>query len=106
MEEKKDGLVMVFVGVFVFLPVSIMSYSLWRTGRLTHIYDNQLGLGSSATLFLRPRAIRDGELGGPSDKSSASVLQSGYRFEARDAGKAQRQLDKYSVYQHLSRQSH
>ncbi|MGR8807778.1 hypothetical protein ACPZ8J_28380, partial [Klebsiella pneumoniae subsp. pneumoniae] len=31
---------------------------------------------------------------------------SGYRFEARDdAGKIQRQLDKYSVYQHLSRQS-
>ncbi|ENT3123671.1 TPA: hypothetical protein ACTY4F_006075, partial [Klebsiella pneumoniae] len=30
-----------------------------------------------------------------------------YRFEARDdAGKVQRQLDKYSVYQHLSRQSH
>ncbi|EPK6612329.1 hypothetical protein WJH39_005360, partial [Klebsiella pneumoniae] len=29
------------------------------------------------------------------------------RFEARDdAGKVQRQLDKYSVYQHLSRQSH
>ncbi|MFW8236643.1 hypothetical protein ACOID8_34375, partial [Klebsiella pneumoniae] len=27
--------------------------------------------------------------------------------EARDdAGKVQRQLDKYSVYQHLSRQSH
>ncbi|EPY4547874.1 hypothetical protein ACXDJ0_005064, partial [Klebsiella pneumoniae] len=27
-------------------------------------------------------------------------------FEARDdAGKVQRQLDKYSVYQHLSRQS-
>ncbi|PNS02500.1 hypothetical protein, partial [Klebsiella pneumoniae] len=32
---------------------------------------------------------------------------SGYHFEARDdAGKVQRQLDKYSVYQHLSRQSH
>ena len=31
MEEKKAyGLVMVFVGVFVFFLVSIMSYSLWR----------------------------------------------------------------------------
>ncbi|HGS7721516.1 TPA: hypothetical protein ACMEY5_005539, partial [Klebsiella pneumoniae] len=30
MEEKKAyGLVMVFVGVFVFFLVSIMSYSLW-----------------------------------------------------------------------------
>ncbi|HFL3876676.1 TPA: hypothetical protein ACG3S2_005354, partial [Klebsiella pneumoniae] len=30
MEEKKAyGLVMVFVGVFVFLLVSIISYSLW-----------------------------------------------------------------------------
>ncbi|MDE9197897.1 hypothetical protein PZX73_27025, partial [Klebsiella pneumoniae] len=31
MEEKKAyGLVMVFVGVFVLILVSIMSYSLWR----------------------------------------------------------------------------
>ena len=61
MEEKKAyGLVMVFVGVFVFLLVSIMSYSLGDPVR--HCFSDRVGgQGRGA--------------GGPSDKSSASVLQ-------------------------------
>ncbi len=56
MEEKKAyGLVMVFVGVFVLIPVSIMSYSLWRDRQVNAFMTTNRAWGSSATLFLRPR---------------------------------------------------
>lgn len=76
MEEKKAyGLVMVFVGVFVLILVSIMSYSLWRDRQVNAFMTTNRAWGSSATLFLRPRGWSGTGAGGPSDKSSASVLQ-------------------------------
>lgn len=76
MEEKKAyGLVMVFVGVFVLILVSIMSYSLWRDRQVNAFMTTNRAWGSSATLFLRPRGWSGRGAGGPSDKSSASVLQ-------------------------------
>ncbi|SVY64618.1 Uncharacterised protein [Klebsiella pneumoniae] len=70
MEEKKAyGLVMVFVGVFVLILVSIMSYSLWRD-------RHQPGLGDPVRHCFSGRVGGQGRgAGGPSDKSSASVLQ-------------------------------
>lgn len=56
MEERKAyGLVMVFVGVFVFFLVSIMSYSLWRDRQVNAFMTTNRAWGSSATLFHRPR---------------------------------------------------
>ena len=75
MEEKKAyGLVMVFVGVFVFLLVSIMSYSLWRDRQVNAFMTTNRAWGIQCD----------------------TVSQTAW---------VQRQLDKYSVYQHLSRQS-
>jgi hypothetical protein len=106
MEEKKSyGVVMLFVGVFVVFLVSIMSYSLWRDRQVNAFMTTNRAWGSSATCF----SGRVGGQGGERvdlQKNSLPLYCSGYRFEARDdAGKTQRQLDKYSVYQHLSRQS-
>lgn len=105
MEEKKSlraghG----FVGVFVFFLVNIMSYSLWRD-RQVNIYDHQPGTGDQCdTVSQAAWVVRDRQV--DLQINHLPLYCSGYRFEARDdAGKIQRQLDKYSVYQHLSRQS-
>ena len=108
MEEKKAyGLVMVFVGVFVFLLVSIMSYSLWRDRQVNAFMTSNRAWGIQCdTVSQAAWVIRDGERV-DLQINYLPLYCSGYRFEARDdAGKVQRQLDKYSVYQHLSRQSH
>ncbi len=95
---------MVFVGVFVLILVSIMSYSLWRDRQVNAFMTTNRALGD-------PHCF-SGRVGGQGRErvdlqiNHLPLYCSGYRFEARDdAGKIQRQLDKYSVYQHLSRQS-
>ncbi len=75
MEEKKHtGWSWCLSGVCL-SPVSIMSYSLWRDRQVNAFMTTNRARGSSATLFLRPRGWSGTGAGGPSDKSSASVLQ-------------------------------
>lgn len=72
MEEKKAyGLVMVFVGVFVFLLVSIISYSLWRDRQVNAFMTTNRAWGC----FSGRVGDQGRGAGGPSDKLSASVLQ-------------------------------
>ena len=106
MEERKSyGMVVLFVSVFVVFLVSIMSYSLWRDRQVNAFMTTNRAWGIQCdTVSQAAWVVRDGER---VDLQINHLYCSGYRFEARDdAGKIQRQLDKYSVYQHLSRQSH
>lgn len=76
MEEKKAyGLVMVFVGVFVFLLVSIMSYSLWRDRQVNAFMTTNRAWDPVRHCFSGRVGDQGRGAGGPSDKSSASVLQ-------------------------------
>ena len=76
MEEKKAyGLVMVFVGVFVFLLVSIMSYSLWRDRQVNAFMTTNRAWGIQCDTVSGRVGDQGRGAGGPSDKSSASVLQ-------------------------------
>ncbi|RRE43017.1 hypothetical protein EAO28_31255 [Klebsiella pneumoniae] len=106
MEEKKAyGLVMVFCRGVCLFPVSIMSYSLWRDRQVNAFMTTNRAWGSCDTVSQAAWVVRDGEQV-DLQINHLPLYCSGYRFEARDdAGKIQRQLDKYSVYQHLSRQS-
>ena len=63
MEEKKAyGLVMVFVGVFVFLLVSIMSYSLWRDRQVNAFMTTNRAWGIQCdTVSQAAWVIRDGK---------------------------------------------
>ncbi len=75
MEERKSyGMVVLFVSVFVVFLVSIMSYSLWRD-RQVNAFMTTNRAGISATLFSGRVGGQGRGAGGPSDKSSASVLQ-------------------------------
>ncbi len=78
MEERKSyGMVVLFVSVFVVFLVSIMSYSLWRDRQVNaFMTTNQPGLGDPVRHCFSGRVGGQGRgAGGPSDKSSASVLQ-------------------------------
>nr|CAC9187513.1 Uncharacterised protein [Klebsiella pneumoniae] len=109
MEEKKKhtGWSWCLSGCLSFSPVSIMSYSLWRDRQVNAFMTTNRAQGIQCdTVSQAAWVIRDGERV-DLQINYLPLYCSGYRFEARDdAGKVQRQLDKYSVYQHLSRQSH
>nr|AVI43424.1 hypothetical protein [Klebsiella pneumoniae] len=92
--------------MFVFLTVSIMSYSLWRD-RQVNAFMTTNRAGDPVRHCFSGRVGDQGRGAVDLQINYLPLYCSGYRFEARDdAGKVQRQLDKYSVYQHLSRQSH
>ena len=63
MEEKKAyGLVMVFVGVFVLILVSIMSYSLWRDRQVNAFMTTNRAWGIQCdTVSQAAWVVRDGE---------------------------------------------
>ena len=63
MEEKKAyGLVMVFVGVFVFFLVNIMSYSLWRDRQVNAFMTTNRAWGIQCdTVSQAAWVVRDGE---------------------------------------------
>ena len=107
MEERKSyGMVVLFVSVFVVFLVSIMSYSLWRDRQVNAFMTTNRAWGIQCdTVSQTAWLVRDGERV-DLQINHLPLYCSGYRFEARDyAGTVPRQLDKYSVYQHLSRQS-
>lgn len=107
MEERKSyGMVVLFVSVFVVFLVSIMSYSLWRDRQVNAFMTTNRAWGIQCdTVSQAAWVVRDGERV-DLQINHLPLYCSGYRFEARDdAGKIQRQLDKYSVYQHQSPQS-
>ncbi len=85
MEEKKAyGLVMVFVGVFVFLLVSIISYSLWRDRQVNAFMTTNRAWGIQCdTVSQAAWVIRDGERV-DLQINYLPLYCSGYRFEARD----------------------
>ena len=87
MEEKKAyGLVMVFVGVFVFLLVSIMSYSLWRDRQVNAFMTTNRAWGIQCdTVSQAAWVVRDGERV-DLQINHLPLYCSGYRFEAKDAG--------------------
>lgn len=84
--------------------VSIMSYSLWRDRQVNAFMTTNRARDQCDTVSQAAWVVRDERV--DLQINHLPLYCSGYRFEARDdAGKIQRQLDKYSVYQHLSRQS-
>lgn len=104
MEEKKsDGLVMVFVGVFVVILASIMAFSLWRDKQINAFIATNRAWGIQCDRMSQAAwVIRNGERA-IVEMNDFQLYCSGYRFEVRnDAGKTMRHLDKYRVYQHLS----
>ena len=105
-ERKSYGMVVLFVSVVVVFLVSILSYSQWRERQVNAFMTTTRAWGIQCdTVSQAAWVIRDGERV-DLQINHLPLYCSGYRFEARDdAGKIQRQLDKYSVYQHLSRQS-
>ena len=106
MEEKKSyGLVIVFVGLFVAFLISIMSYSLWRGKQINAFMVTNRAWGIQCDRISQAAwVVKEGERVAL-EMNALPLYCSGYRFEVRnDAGKTLRLLDKYSVYQHLSRQ--
>ncbi|VEC46391.1 Uncharacterised protein [Klebsiella aerogenes] len=77
MEERKSyGMVVLFVSVFVVFLVSIMSYSLWRDRQVNAFMTTNRAWGIQCDTVSQGRVGGQGRgAGGPSDKSSASVLQ-------------------------------
>lgn len=106
MDEKKSyGVVMLFVGVFVVFLISIMSYSLWRDKQINAFMATNRAWGIQCDRVSQAAwVVKEGERVNL-EMNSLPLYCGGYRFEARnDAGKTRRLLDKYSVYQHLTRQ--
>lgn len=61
MEEKKAyGLVMVFVGVFVLILVSIMSYSLWQDRQVNAFMTTNRAGDQCDTVSQAAWVVRDG----------------------------------------------
>ena len=83
MEEKKAyGLVMVFVGVFVFFLVNIMSYSLWRDRQVNAFMTTNRAWGIQCdTVSQAAWVVRDGERV-DLQINHLPLYCSGYRFEA------------------------
>lgn len=106
MEEKKSyGVVILFVGVFVVFLVCVMSYSLWRDKQINAFMATNRAWGIQCDRVSQAAWVVKGGERVNLEMNSLPLYCSGYRFEARnDAGKTRRLLDKYSVYQHLSRQ--
>lgn len=76
MEERKSyGMVVLFVSVFVVFLVSIMSYSLWRDRQVNAFMTTNRAWDPVRHCFSGRVGDQGRGAGGPSDKSSASVLQ-------------------------------
>lgn len=106
MEEKKAyGLVMIFVAVFVVYLVSIMSYSLWRDKQINAFMVTNRAWGIQCDRISQAAWVVRGGEHVALEMAHVPLYCSGYRFEARDdSGEKIRHLDKYIVYQYLSRQ--
>jgi len=106
MEEKKAyGLVMVFVAVFITVLVGVMSWSLWRDKQINAFMATNRAWGIQCDRHSQAAwVIRAGER--TELKMKDRVLYcDGYRFEGRDvSAKATVSIDKYTVYQYISRQ--
>lgn len=103
-EERAYGQAMMVVIAFVVFLVGIMSYSLWRDKQINAFMATNLARGIQCDRQSRAAwVVRAGERV-TLEMNQQTLYCSGYRFEARDdAGKTAHLLDKYTVYQHLSR---
>ncbi|WP_058914098.1 hypothetical protein [Entomohabitans teleogrylli] len=107
MEERSgERLTMIFVSAFVIFLVCIMSYSLWRDQKINAFMQTNRAWGIQCDKDSQSAwVIRDGERVDLTI-NDVPLYCSGYRFEVRDDAGNDTQLDKYTVYQHLSRQQH
>ena len=106
MEEKKAyGLVMTFVAVFVVFLASVMSYSLWRDKQINAFMATNRAWGIQCDRSSQAAwVIRNGERTAL-EMNNMTLYCHGFRFEGRtDPETKTVSLDKYSVYQHISRQ--
>lgn len=104
-EKKAYGLVIVFVGVFVLFLISVMSYSLWRDKQINAFMATNRAWGIQCDKISQAAwVVRNGERT-DLDMNNLTLYCNGYRFEGRPAsGGTAVSLDKYIVYQHISRQ--
>lgn len=103
-ERKSYGMVMIFVGVFVAFLISIMSYSLWRDKQINAFMATNRAWGIQCDRISQAAwVIRNGERT-ELEMNNLTLYCNGYRFEGRpDRGTKTVSLDKYIVYQHISR---
>ena len=106
MDEKKSyGVVMLFVGVFVVFLISIMSYSLWRDKQINAFLATNRAWGIQCDRSSQAAwVIRNGERTALA-MNNLTLYCHGFQFQGRtDPETKTVSLDKYSVYQHISRQ--